>query len=619
MVTGVMEQGWYFVVLPDHESAEGTVHRLAADTRVICQYPSGRPLMVARMPADQLVTAEAGPVRGVVAGISSASAALLRGRLGGAGGVRALDGLGASLAGSFHLVAADGDRVRVQGSASGVRRVFHALVDGVRVVSDRADVLAALGDFPQDETALAVRLLGHLPYPFGEEPLWRQVTAVPPGSALLLEDRGSRTRTVTWWRRPEPELSRRAGARLLRSALGAAVDARTAAGGTVHCDLSGGLDSTPLCYLAAQGPAEVTAVTAYNDDPGGREDLDWARLALPSMPTVRHRTASMDDMTPFYRGMDSLSALLDEPTQAYTTAPRIRDSLQGARAHGARLSLNGLGGDHMLHINPAWEHSIVRRRPLLGARRIRTAMLLENRSWSVVLRELFDGTDYRTWLQRQVREARPLRETTIEASMAWDAPLTLPRWLTREATEAIRTHLAAMAAAALPLGPDRARHGELAAVLDGSHIVRGVQQFSATLGIPHESPFFDDRVIEACFAVRHEERASPLEFKPLIKAALAGELPDAFLARSSKTGGDAQGARGLRDHWPVLLALCEDSPLARDGLIDVRALAAAERPDRLAQPDPVIDATVNCAVFTRNHAESRRHRILEETDRGPAA
>lgn len=55
-----------------------------------------------------------------------------------------LDRLGAELSGSFHLVAAIDGKIRVQGSVSGLRRVFHTQVAEMTVAADRADVLAGL-------------------------------------------------------------------------------------------------------------------------------------------------------------------------------------------------------------------------------------------------------------------------------------------------------------------------------------------------------------------------------------------------------------------------------------------------------------------------------------------
>ena len=83
-----------------------------------------------------------------------------------------LDRLRAGLSGSFHLVAAIHGGVRVQGSVSGLRRVFYTERGQLTVAADRADVLAGLGGLAVDEQWLAARLV----YPYiprkGQPPVW---------------------------------------------------------------------------------------------------------------------------------------------------------------------------------------------------------------------------------------------------------------------------------------------------------------------------------------------------------------------------------------------------------------------------------------------------------------
>ncbi|MEU0812317.1 asparagine synthase-related protein [Streptomyces sp. NPDC005970] len=595
---------WFFVVFPDSARASQVAERFDKATHQVLRYPSGRPMLIARTHPAQIVTAEAGPLRGAVIGCSSATEDELRHGLDRAGDVRDLDTFAHRLAGSFHLVATDGDRLRVQGSASGLRRVFHAVVDGVTIASDRADVLADLGEFGFNEVTLALRLLQTLPHPLREEPLWRGVTPVEPERYLLLADGSSRT--VPWWRRPEPVLSLAEGATAFRTALEAAVSVRTRDGGRVYCDLSGGLDSTPLCYLAAQGPAEILAVTGYNDDPGGGEDLLWARRALPSMPQVRHTTHSTDDMPQFFDGMVDFTVRLDEPTQAYLASPRVEHIVREAAGRGARLCVNGLGGDHLLQGRPVWDHTIFRRHPWLGWRRARTYGLLMGRPMTPVVRELLTAESYRRWFRRMAGDMRFGRGERSPVTLEWDFPIKLPRWLTRHAITLISRRVAEVAEEVVPLGPDRARHDELNVVRGGTNLVRGAQQFAASLGVPYEAPFFDDRVVEAAFAVRHEERATPMEFKPLMKAAMRNALPADFLSRTTKTNGTTQGVRGLRDHWPYLRDLCAQSLLVELDILDMTALADSLRPEQMRAEDYFLDTTLNTVVFLRTHNRHAR-------------
>ncbi|MFD0382135.1 hypothetical protein ACFQ2B_06000 [Streptomyces stramineus] len=90
----------------------------------------------------------------------------------------------AGLVGSFHVAASIGGRVRVRGSASAVRRIFHARVVGATVAASRADRLAsAIGASP-DERFLALQLLSSPPpYPLADRCVWRGVEGCGPRTA----------------------------------------------------------------------------------------------------------------------------------------------------------------------------------------------------------------------------------------------------------------------------------------------------------------------------------------------------------------------------------------------------------------------------------------------------
>ena len=150
--------------------------------------------------------------------------------------------------------------MRVQGTVTGVRRVFHARVGGAAVAADRADVLAGLLDAEPDEQRLALHLLEpHILYPLAGQPIWREVDVLPTDHYLVLDGNG-RHRQVRSWTPPAPVVPMAEGAPALREALSAAVALRTRGHELVSCDL-GGLDSTSLCSLAARGAPKVVAPT----------------------------------------------------------------------------------------------------------------------------------------------------------------------------------------------------------------------------------------------------------------------------------------------------------------------------------------------------------------------
>ncbi|GAB3457925.1 lasso peptide isopeptide bond-forming cyclase [Streptomonospora sediminis] len=593
---------WFFLALPDNDAAGPIADRVMPSCEVAANHPSGRPWLIGCLPHAQVAVHGAGPNRLALIG----SAEPDTGRLGrisdGLRSVGDATGISARFAGSFCVVGSLGGLVYAQGSAIGVHRVYHALIDGVRVVCDRADVLAELGGLPIDRTALALRLMRPpLPHPLAEVPLWSGLQPVGPGDYVTV-DRGGRAYNLgTWWRRPEPRLSRAQGAERLRDALEAAVGARTASGRPVACDLSGGMDSTPLCYFAATGPTGVLARTMYNNDPGGRQDLDWARCALPSMPGVHeHVVGSTDDMPDFFGGLLDVHARFEEPSQAAMAAPRVLHGLRDSARRGVAIQLTGIGGDHLMSRLDPWEHALFRKRPLLAWRRAREAHAADGHRIGTTVRQLLEGGTYRTWLYRAVTTGLSTDSPDFPRISDWSPPTRLPPWLSADGRHVVAAKLREVAGAAAPLGADRGAHVELFMLREGARSARGLGQVGPAAGVVHDSPLLDDRVAEAVLAVRREERDSPAEWKPLMKAAMRGLLPEESLRRTTKVGGSPQAVRGFAAHHGELRALYDESGLTDRGLVDMDKLAETTRPDPKAAPPPHVFEAINTAMFLRN-------------------
>lgn len=596
--------GWHFVTLPDTDAATPLVHRVGAGHTVL-RHPSGRPWLLHTYPRDQVVACTPGTDSMVaLVGFASASPDNL------AGAARHADGpqrLARELAGSFWVLASFGGATQAYGSASGVRRIHHARIDGVWVASDRADVLADLGSFGFDEVTLALRTMTPLAHPLPDQPLFAGVEPVAPGDALFIDADGERCRQQHWWQPPPATLNRSQGAERLRDGLAAAVATRTAAGGVVHSDLSGGFDSTPITYFAAQGPATIHAATAFNTDPGGGDDLIWANRALQVMPWVVHRSYSLDGLPGFYTGLSEVATRFDEPSDTVRAAPRMTAMMRDAAERGARVYLNGIGGDHLLTALPAWDHTILRRRPLTALRRARTWQLLEGQSAGEAFGPLFHREAYRGWFGRMVRDMS-LRDpyATPKLRLGWDDRMFWPRWLTADHRSAVHQRLREVARTVDGLAPQLGDHYYLASVRKATRTARAGAHIGATMGIAFESPLFDDRVVEACLATRLSERGEPRRYKPLMREAMRGLLPDDFLRRTTKTNGGAQTSRGIRASEPELFGICRDSTLAQLGIVDLEQIRQHAFPRERWMPVRDIDATLTCALFTRNHTGGRR-------------
>ncbi|MGH3324857.1 MAG: asparagine synthase-related protein, partial [Streptomyces sp.] len=247
-----MGEEW-FAVLPDSDTGFAAARALRPLASCTVEHASGRPWLLGHWSCEQVTVAAAGTARLVVAGECPATAASLRESLRTVDSVLDLDRVTAGLPGCFHALASIGGRVRVQGTLASVRRVFRVRFGDAVVAADSARVLAQLTAADWDPAWLALRLASTAsPFPLHETTPWHGVRAVPGDHWLALEQDGTASR-LRRWSPPEPELPLAEGASAVRDALSAAVNVRTAAGGTVSSDLSGGMDSTSVTFLAAHG------------------------------------------------------------------------------------------------------------------------------------------------------------------------------------------------------------------------------------------------------------------------------------------------------------------------------------------------------------------------------
>ncbi|GGV42646.1 lasso peptide isopeptide bond-forming cyclase [Streptomyces spectabilis] len=597
----------WFVVLPDTDAAAAVAAKALSHAAQSLLHRSGRPWLVGRWTPETIVTGECGDTRVAVIGdhaVSAQEAVRAATAAASAASLAALDRVSATWAGSFHLVASGGGRVRAQGGAVELRRVFYtnpALPRSGRVslAADRADVLAELVGAELDERRLALELLtSGVPYPLSGSPMWRGVDAVPGGHSLSL-DAGGRPRVTRRWAPPDPLVPLAEGAVRLREALCAAVEARTRARDLVTTDL-GGLDSTAVCCAAARGDAKVVAYTAAIHDELG-DDVYWARRTTEALETIEHHVVPAHDVAMTFDGIDTLDDLLDTPSMLTVDRNRRMHIVALAAARGSGLHLTGLGGDELLAGTPARLHELIRTHPRTALRDLRGYAAKYQWSRWATLRQLLDRRPYRAWLDRVARDLTAPPPPADEPLLDWSIPPRMPPWATPDAVAAVRELLRSRLADAEPRGRGHGEHRELVAMDGISQWTRHIGQMAAPLGVTVAAPYYDDRVIEAALAVRTPERITPWRYKPLIVEAMRGIVPETSRTRDTKANATFEEEAGLRRHRGELLALCDDSRLARLGLVDARILREWCRKSLSAETESyLLHTTVACEVWLRS-------------------
>jgi len=163
-----------------------------SQSRWVLAHASGHSWLIGSL--DQDVTlASVGSLRVAVIGSCPITAARLTDLVTTVHTVAELDSVARALLDQVHLVVSLNSVVRVQGSTSGIRQVFHTRLHGVPIAGDRADVLAKVAATGTEEQALAVRVSGWWTTPpTSDEPnLSPGLRALAPGHYLQIHSSGA--------------------------------------------------------------------------------------------------------------------------------------------------------------------------------------------------------------------------------------------------------------------------------------------------------------------------------------------------------------------------------------------------------------------------------------------
>lgn len=417
-------------------------------------------------------------------------------------------------------------------------------------------MLAELLGAGPDPAGLAVQLLWPSPpAPLMSRSAWSGVTAVAPGHWVDLAS----GRAERWWTPPDSELPLAQAAVGLRAALETAVRDRQQGKRKVACDLSG-LDSSSLLGIAARG-GPVVGLTVEGDDPMDGDAV--AAQFLANSVGADHDLLPADEAPLPFQGMKP--GPFDEPTSVSLYRGLLGSASARALRHQAELRFAGYGADEMLLWPPVWLTDIARRSPLRAARLAKQIQAKYRLSAGAIAGVLTERTPYAAWFATSLDRPQAGRREVL----AWGNPPQLPDWLTADAKALARD---AFTQEVEPLAATRGVHATLESVHSGAAAARHVAQQGEADGVPVAVPFLDDRVLEACLAVRPDEVLDPRRYKPLLATAMAGVLPERTLQRTDKAETSMAVAKGWSKHRAELLALLDDSELGRLGLVDVAAV-----------------------------------------------
>ncbi len=354
----------------------------------------------------------------------------------------------------------------------------------------------------------------------------------------------------------------------LRELLTRAVDERMSPSGTTTVTLSGGWDSTAVWGSGQRalqqhpGPArklQPVSISYPVGDPGREDEL------ITEAAAFWHATPAWLDSTgiDMFADVRELSARRQEPS-AHPYEQWHRALARASRNAGARVVLDGSGGDQLFQVSDVYVADLVRRGRFVTARR----------EWKAR-----GGAGFRSFLSTGVRPSLSDRTLRFLAAVrgagrpAHYLDRTPSPWFRRDFLD--REGVVERELAARPALPRSSTVlAEMHAYLTYPFFARTTSRVALFLldeGVEARSPLLDNRVVQFAAGRPWYERAHGPETKILLRRAMKGLLPDSLLAPRTHRTGVTSGffARSLLGPGRALIdKLVTDPVLAQLGIVD---------------------------------------------------
>ena len=460
----------------------------------------------------------------------------------------------------------------------GSRPLFHATFGTTLVVASTIGAILAHPRCPTDLNVTAIAESAAGLFAEGSETAYRAVFRFPAGHALTLSDLRRTPELRRFWNPPlfvgeeRPRVGFDAAAEELREILMRATAERMAPAGTTAISMSGGWDS-PSVFAAgreamrrAGTPGDRLRPVSISFPVGdlGREDE-----LIESIAAHWHAEPKWLDIRdiPLFDRPAQGAAARDEPF-SHAFEHFNRSLARAGRELGARVMLNGNGGDQLFQVHTIYLSEMLRRGDIAGLVREWRGIgggSVRDFYHLAVQPLLSDGTQDAIARLRGAPRARLYYEKTVPSFIS-------PAFA--------KMHRLA----------DRQRQGEPARVVHGAaghekyrylthafypRIESVASELSLSEGIEERAPLFDERVVAFAATRPRDERRSAMETKRLLRAAMRGLLPDEVLApRAVRTGTTADYlARSLRENFTSLADQYLATPLLAElGILEPRRL-----------------------------------------------
>ncbi len=361
---------------------------------------------------------------------------------------------------------------------------------------------------------------------------------------------------------------------LLRSRIRDAVQARLVADVPVGVFLSGGIDSSTVAALAAQGGAKLrTFSVAFTEK--SFDESSHARLVAQRVGAEHHEevldAAALTDVLP------TIADHLSEPFADHSVIPTYL--LSRFTRQSVTVALGGDGGDELFLGYPTFVAEKLRPRALdmVGAAMkpgvdvaLKLARLLpvshSNLSLDFKLKQFLGGISEPRPLRRHQKFLTGMDHAGAVALLSPDA-----RRDVEAVTPDVMDLLDVLERAAQARGArdvfDTLTYGYAKTYL-AAGVMQKVDRATMAVSLEARAPLLDQRVVDLALSFTTDEKLAGFTTKAVLKEAVRGLLPDSIIDRPKKGFGMPVASWLLGPLRPMVEELFAPKALQDDGLLD---------------------------------------------------
>lgn len=508
-----------------------------------------------------------------------------------------VEGAVAESPGNWTVISDTDTGLYIRTDLAGLAPVFHRRQGDVLCISNNPDLLRQGGNVSPALVSTGL-LYPAAPAGLDQRDLEDDIGALPPGTTSSVDTRTLQISTVAEATMDTATLDIEAGAEHLRQALLNSVTA-TPVGYEVGADLSGGFDSTSLCFLLDSQQLNFKSFST-----SGRhhtsDDLHWSDWAQTQLKHSHRTVWAADEVPlPFEIGPYCSSA----PYVGLANTARTAWTARAVAEAGVEVHFGGHGGDELFSLTEHYLYQRLRRSPAkcianaLGFRSLHRWSLAETCG---MLLPLGSAEANRRRFIRQLNSEPDANNLGVDR---WNHGISFfPTWLNQRSRDIATETIQKQVFGTEPT-TDWARIARGIISASGNS-TRHIHQIYRNEGVHLRTPFLDESVIRAALRTKPEQAIQPHPPKLLLSRSLEGLAPSQLYARRTKDSGSADVFSGWRKERANIVAMATNGPLTDCNYIDPSMAKSAAMNQLGSQVHPI-------ALF-RTIAMNRALQRLEE-------